>query len=243
MPLPPNYLNGSVAKRAKLALLTSCTNEEIAKLFTKKYIAMSTPRGRWDIKYSALDEIFSMTGTSISKLFFDVDTLPAPVYTKYDNDVIAKANTLTPMQRMFFLHTFRALYDYDWAVTMPITNPVERIREFNKHNSPPTRVPGTSREFQPDKPYWLDVEPDEQLRRMRLAPASKNIMSDYLPDVALAWEVSLHWILGLKDTPMYCATSAAEWIFDLYTIIPRQLQGIYRAMLETAAHQGEEVRI
>lgn len=213
-PVADNFLNA----------LRSCSKKTLIQLAKQKYLhtddALPVLSYR-SVCYEGLEAYVRATHLPLCYFFFGTDVPPVTHYTPFDNYVIAQLNKLSIPE----LQTLKeALYLF-------FPNPIFDLEETDyRHRTIALLLHRLPREKIPEQ---VKIEPFKNLdatviQEYLLRYGKKHfgwVKLDTANEIATFLGVSLHWILNLKTTSLFCSTPLGDQIFSYYTLLPIQQRG------------------
>lgn len=222
--------NGDTANRILKALYDNLPLRSLMSLRnTKLFYSNEGQYLDWfNLCYEHIDDYAQLTNMSLSQLLFGEEKL-VPDYTQLDEIVV-------PMiEKMSFAECRWAedlIYRYhpafSWLPSLG-TNPTER---FNAYLS--SRIPPHAKRERADnflRPGYDTPDVTQEILRVRRMSSDGRYPTDFLPKLAVASGVSLHWIMGLRE-PLYFHTPDQEFLYDLFTILPLSKQKLIAEILK-----------
>lgn len=205
-----------------LSALRSIPRKKLNQLAARNLVRpnMSFPTLTYfSIRHEGLEAYVNATHLPLCYFFFGTDSPPTPRYTPYDRFVITQLNAMSTIELSLFMENVTAffpnpLFDLDEP------NYRQRACAVMKHILPDIK-PGEEVIVAPYK--HLDAQTlQEQIQKYE----NRNlawIKLDTLIDLSTYLGVSLHWMLNVKEHPLFCNTVLADQIFSYYTLLsPRQ---------------------
>ncbi len=213
-----NFTDGYIADNI-LQCLRNLSDKEILQLakdgaFSSKSKIMKILNYR-RLRFESLTVYADACQVPLCYFIFGTMQPPVPTYTQYDGLVIAMLNTL-PEEKMKRLYRATKLFFYTGWDSFADPDPCVRIVEFLK-SKPFGYV--CKIEYPPFKQIKTDIATEINMLRQKHYNPNTNFTTDCLPDLATYLGISLHWVLNIKDYPLYCNSPLGDDIFDLYTML------------------------
>ena len=192
----------------------------------------------YNLCYECIDDYAQLADASLSWLILGQENA-FPDYTKYDEKVI-------PMIRGL------SIADCKWMEDMimryhPVLltwinnlngNPTDRFNAYLSSRRPPFVRREQASFFL--RPGYDTEEVCQEILRIRRMSSDGRYTTDFLPKLAQASGVSVHWIIGLTGA-LYCNTPDQEEIYDLFTLLPDSKKQMVVKMLSRITAKKEEI--
>jgi hypothetical protein len=213
-----DFFDGEIARNV-LDALEMCEISVLSELRKKEIIRFQKTDNTLTNKsllYSSLDMYCEATGHSLRYFLFGSEDTPVPSYTQQDKDVVTALNSLNPDQLNLLKNAIQLFYYSPIMEQQDLPTPAMRF--VAAYRSRGLSVPDDLSGENADK-YRLDIV--TELHRFKRAFYSPlfNFLTDYWPDLAVFVGVSVRWLLGVKNSKLYCSSSDADDVFDLYTLM------------------------
>ena len=169
------------------------------------------------LRCAGLDEYGEATGLPLCYFFYGTHTPPTPTYTPFDGAVIALLNFMSNAQLAAFKE---CLYLFFPNAFVDLEEDNFRIRAIKAMRY---RIPCTNVENPTDYASYKKIDDISLAASLKQYGSRKSdwIRVDSLVDISTYIGVSLHWILNIKNHPLYCKNTLAEEVFNYYTLLPQ----------------------
>ena len=219
-PVADNFLNA----------LLNCSKKTLLQLTKQNYLRTDENfpvLSNRSICYEGLEAYVRASNLPLCYFFFGTDVPPVTHYTPFDNYVIAQINKMSVPE----LQTIKA------AMYLFFPNPIFDLEETDyRHRTIALMLHRLPREKIPEQ---VEIEPyknlDATIIQEYLVRYGKKhfgwVKLDTANEIATFLGVSLHWILNLKTTNLFCSHFLGDQIFSYYTLLPIQQRGQFLQFL------------
>lgn len=229
MAFAPDMKEGAVTGRILQALRT-CEEPVIksfiaeGKLRTFNRTPILVSKG---LKLAALDAYAEAARTPLCFFFYGTLTPPVPGYTENDASVITMLNSLPERLLTKLIWAVHNVYD-NTLIRMDAETLNERLIPVivNRFSFSERRLYQFS-ERQAREEVIEELVQFDQHHRYPLF----RFQTDLLPEIAAYLGVSLHWLLNIQSTPMFCRSHLADTVFDYYTLLEPRVQRSFLELL------------
>lgn len=220
MPGVYDFSDGKIANNI-LDALEDCTANEILRLLRTdniRYYKNGYKLSYKNLCYHALDTYAHISGYSVRYFLYGSDEAPLTHYSKIDALVIQALDSMESEHLTLLKKAVHAFYYSPIMDTELLkTTPSKRILAILKSR----KGAGLIESIPENELYKYRENVTTEVARYKKTGYSYRFrfITDYLPDLATMVGVSLRWIMGIHDSPVYCKTAEADDIFDLFTLM------------------------
>lgn len=204
-----------------LAALRTCPHKKLAQLASQDMLKLyaNYPSLTYrSIRFEGLEAYAKATKLPLCYFFFGMNTPPIPQYTPFDRFVIVQLNEMSSLELSVFKESLISFFPNP---LFDLEEPAYRKRAYitMKHIVPDIYSGG-------DVTIPAYKKLDAQLLREQIEKCEKRnlawIKLDSIIDFATYLGVSLHWLLNIKEYPLFCNSVLGDQIFSYYTLLPPQ---------------------
>ena len=189
---------------------------KVSKLIQEGHVRYSNT-GSPSLFYRSIDEYVMASGVSLRSLMFDSEDIPSSYYSNIDAHVINALNMLSDDQLINLKSSIRHFYYNPLMDTSYDLTPSARFNAILRSR----RNSGLPSEIPPEEMYKYRKNVSMEINRYKRSKYSLlfTFHPDYWMDLSTVVGVSVRWILGIDEVPLFCNRGIADDIFDLYTLM------------------------
>ena len=184
--------------------------------------------------YRHIDDYARASGYTLRYFLFGSENFPVPYYTNVDTYVIDILNQLSQEQLVSLKNIIQTAFPSKLYNMSRDLKPMQRyIAVLDNQRKPlfPKEIPD-SEKYKYRKDVMIEI-----FRYTKHSRYSNRFAfnSDYWADLAMLKGVSVRWILGVKETTLYCNPADADDIFDAFTLMSSLQKYGFLKLLRTIA--------
>lgn len=212
-----DYGDGQIAARI-LDGLHGIKTSGLAALQSRKQLWMPSKLSWKSLVYEALDAYADTSGFSVRYFIFGSDEVPTPYYTPLDHELIRILNQMPEYYLKYLRKLAETLYHVPMINDVPSKPDARFFAILNSKDAGLiTEIPEQDRHK-----YRKDIV--AECNRYKKGGYQTNFRwnPDCWPDLAVMLGVSVRWIMGVKDHPLFCDSAVADDVFECYTLMKEQ---------------------